>query len=72
MPDLKTLVMKANAAHQEVRNLIVMQLRPNQSPEKLANLRLLERSARAEARLRDMVLEHHKSQQPKSAGPPQA
>ena len=67
MPDLKTLERKAAGAHQEVRNLIVMQLRPNQSPEKLALLRLLERSARAEARLRDMALEHHKSQQPKPA-----
>jgi hypothetical protein len=67
MPDLKTLEREAKAVHQEVRNLIVMQMRPNQSPEKLANLRLLERSARAEARVRDAVLEYHKSQQPKPA-----
>jgi hypothetical protein len=57
MPDLETLEMKASAAHQEVRNLIVMQLRPGQSPEKLALLQLLEPSARAEARLRDAALE---------------
>ncbi len=38
-------------ARQRVANLMVMQMRPNQSPERLLLLSQLERSARAEVKL---------------------
>jgi hypothetical protein len=53
------LLFRHTGAKQEVRNLTVMQMRPNQTPEKLALLRSLERSTRAEARLRQAALDHH-------------
>jgi hypothetical protein len=52
MPDLPTLERKLRDVRQEVRNLQVMQMRPGQSAEKLALLRDLEMSARAETKSR--------------------
>ena len=49
---------KLKGVRQEVRNLQVLQMRPNQPPEKLALLRDLEMSARAEVKLRLKALEH--------------
>ena len=60
MPDSKELKTKLDDARQEVRNLTVMQMKPDQSPENLVLLRNLERSARAEAKLRQKALDHGK------------
>jgi hypothetical protein len=55
---------------QEVRNLQVLQMRPGQSAEKLALLAdHLERSARAEVKLRVKALAYAKSQVDKSSSP---
>jgi hypothetical protein len=62
MPDLPTLERKLKEVRQEVRNLQVMAMRPDQSTEKLELLRNLERSTRAEVKLRLKAVEHHKSQ----------
>ena len=62
MPDLPTLERKLKGVRQEVRNLQVLQMRPNQPPEKLALLRDLEMSARAEVKLRLKALEHARKQ----------
>ena len=61
-PDLPTLERKLKGVRQEVRNLQVMQMHPGQSPEKLKLLADLERSARAEVKLRVKALAHAKSQ----------
>jgi hypothetical protein len=61
-PDLQTLERKLKDTRQEVRNLQVMQMRPGQSAEKLALLADLERSARAEVKLRLKALAHAKAQ----------
>jgi len=45
----------------EVRNLTVMSMDPNQSPEQAALIKELERSARAEQRLRKKALDYAKS-----------
>jgi hypothetical protein len=47
---------------QEVKNLIVLQLRPGQSAERLKFLHDLERSARAETKLRVRALAHYRQQ----------
>ncbi len=60
--DLPTLERKLKGVRQEVRNLQVMQMRPNQSAEKLKLLADLERSARAETKLRVKALEYARSQ----------
>lgn len=62
MPDLKILQTKLADARQEVRNLTVMQMKPGYSAEKLELLRNLERSARAEVKLRVKALEWAQSQ----------
>jgi hypothetical protein len=46
----------------EVRNLTVMGMDPNQTTDQAALIKELERSARAEQRLRKMALEYPKSQ----------
>jgi hypothetical protein len=46
-------------ARQRVQNLIVAQLQPGLSPDKSALLNQLERSSRAEARLRHKALAHY-------------
>jgi hypothetical protein len=60
--DLPTLERKLKGVRQEVRNLQVMQMRPGQSAKKLKLLADLERSARAEAKLRLKALEYARSQ----------
>jgi hypothetical protein len=60
MPDLKTLEQELKNTRQEVRNLQVMQMRPEQSAEKLKLLADLERSARAEVKLRLKALAYVK------------
>jgi len=62
MPDSRTSQTKVADARQKVRNLTVMQMRPNQSPQQLALLRSLEQSARAEARLAQKAQQHEASQ----------
>jgi hypothetical protein len=58
-PDLAT----QENTRQEVRNLQVLQMRPGQSAEKLALLADLERSARAELKLRLKAIKYYLSQQ---------
>ena len=71
IPDLATHERLLKGVRQEVRNLQVMQMRPGQSAEKLAHLADLERSARAEAKLRIKALAYARSQvdQPSSPKP---
>jgi hypothetical protein len=64
MPDIETLERELRAVRQEVRNLQVLAMRPNQSAEKLELLRNLERSARAEVKLRLKALNHAKQTRP--------
>jgi hypothetical protein len=59
---LATLERKLKGVQQEVRNLRVMQMRPDQSAAKLAHLADLERSARAEVKLRLKGIAYTKSQ----------
>ena len=59
---LPTLERKLKGVRQEVRNLQVMQMRPNQSAKKLELLADLERSARAEVKLRLKALAYARSQ----------
>jgi len=58
IPDPPTFRQKLVDTRQEVRNLIVMGMRPNLTPEKAELIRNLERSARAEAKLRHRHLEY--------------
>ncbi len=60
-PDLATLERKLKGVRQEVRNLQVMQMRPDQSAEKLRLLADLEGSARAEVKLRLKAIAYQKS-----------
>jgi hypothetical protein len=62
MPDLPTLEQELKDTRQEVRNLQVMQMLPNQSAEKLKVLSDVERSARAEVKLRVKALEYARKQ----------
>lgn len=52
---------KLRGVRQEVRNLQVIAMRPDVPPEKLEFLRDLERSARAEVKLRIKALNYAKS-----------
>lgn len=72
MRDLAAERARLEQTRWEVRMLTVAGLRDNLSPEQRENYRSLEQSARAEARLRQAALDYYESQQPKSAGPPQA
>ena len=58
MPSLQDLQTNLADANQRVRNLTVLGLDPSLSPEKLAIFRNLERSARAEAVLRQKALDY--------------
>src|SRR5580704_8522117 len=71
-PNLPTQERKLKGVRQEVRNLQVMQMRPGQSAEKLALLSDLERSARAEVKLRVRALAYASGQQREAsqASPP--
>ena len=59
---LEKLEQELEDIRREVRNLTVMGMDPNQSPDQLELIRNLEISARAEMRLRTMALEHAKSE----------
>jgi hypothetical protein len=63
MPTLAELQSKLDSVRREVRNLTVMGLDPNQTPELAALIKELERSARAEMRLRTRALAHAKGRQ---------
>jgi hypothetical protein len=60
-PDMDTLQRALAGARQELHNLQVMLLRPGQSPERLAMLRKLELSCRAEVKLRLRAIEYRRS-----------
>jgi hypothetical protein len=62
IPDLPTLERKLKGVRQEVRNLVVMQMRPGRTSEQLKVLSDLERSARAEVKLRVKALEYARTQ----------
>jgi hypothetical protein len=61
-PDLATHERLLKGVRQEVRNLQVMKMRPGQSAEQLRHLADLERSARAEVKLRIKALAYAKNQ----------
>ena len=63
MPDIPELEIKLKDTRQEVRNLQVLQMRPGLSVEKLKILNELERSARAEVKLRLKALAFAKSRE---------
>ena len=69
MHDLKVLQAEMKDTQQEVRNLTIMGMRPNLSPHKKALFLQMERSARAELKLRHRALEHAKQQQQASSRP---
>jgi hypothetical protein len=50
-------------ARQEIRNLTIMGMKPGLTPEKKAFLDDLERSARAELKLRHKAIKYYPSQQ---------
>jgi hypothetical protein len=50
------------SVRQEIRNLVVMGLDPNQPPDQASLIRNLERSARAELRLRVLALRYAEEQ----------
>lgn len=56
MPNIDQLRQKLSDAKREVRNLTVMGLRPDLTPRKRGIIKQLERSARAEVRLRVKAL----------------
>ena len=58
---LAELQTKLDSVRREVRNLTVMGMDPNQTTEQAALIKELERSARAEQRLRKMALDYAKS-----------
>jgi type II secretory pathway component PulM len=60
-PTLAELQTKLDSVRREVRNLTVMGMEPNQTTEQAALVKELERSARAEQRLRKMALDYAKS-----------
>jgi hypothetical protein len=64
IPTLAELQTKLESVRREVRNLTIMAMDPNQTSEQAALVRQLERSARAETRLRSMALAHSKSKLP--------
>jgi hypothetical protein len=61
IPTLAELQTKLESVRREVRNLTVMGMDPNQTTEQTALIKELERSARAEQRLRKMALDYAKS-----------
>jgi hypothetical protein len=63
MPDLKTMQREMQNCRQEIRNLTIMGMKPGLTPEKKALLLDLERSARAELKLRHKAIEYYLSQQ---------
>ena len=63
MVDLKTLQQEMKDCRQEVRNLTILGMRPGLTPEKKAHLHLMERSARAELKLRQKAIDYFLSRQ---------
>jgi hypothetical protein len=61
-PTLAELQVDLDRVRREVRNLTVMGMDPSQTPEQAALIKQLERSARAEMRLRKMALEYAKGE----------
>ena len=61
--DEPTLIRKLADVRQEIRNLIIMQMRPGQPAAKVKFLHDMERSARAEEKLRVMALAHYRRQE---------
>jgi hypothetical protein len=59
-PTLAELQAKLDSVRREIRNLTVMGMDPSQPPDQAALIKQLERSARAEMRLRTMALEYAK------------
>ena len=62
MPTLAELQAKLDSVRREVRNLTVMGMDPSQTFGQAALIKELERSARAEMRLRTMALEYAKGE----------
>ena len=60
-PTLADLQTELESVRREVRNLTVMGMDPNQTAEQASLIKELERSARAEQRLRKMALDYAKS-----------
>jgi hypothetical protein len=58
---LAELQIELDSVRREVRNLTVMGMDPNQTAEQAALIKKLERSARAEQRLRKLALDYAKS-----------
>jgi hypothetical protein len=58
---LAELQTKLDSVRREVRNLTVMGMDPNQTTDQAALIKELERSARAEQRLRKTALDYAKS-----------
>jgi hypothetical protein len=58
---LAELQIELDSVRREVRNLTVMGMDPNQTAEQAALIKELERSARAEQRLRKLALDYAKS-----------
>jgi uncharacterized protein (DUF342 family) len=61
VPKLAELQTKLDSVRREVRNLTVMGMDPNQTTEQAALVKELERSARAEQRLRKIAVDYAKS-----------
>ena len=61
IPTLAELQNRLDSVRREVRNLTVMGMDPNQTTEQAALIKELERSARAEQRLRKMAVDYAKS-----------
>lgn len=59
-PTLADLQTRLDSVRREVRNLTVMGMDPNQTPDQATLIKQLERSARAETRLRSVALAHAK------------
>ena len=68
IPTLAELQTKLDSVRREVRNLTVMGMDPNQTTEQAALIKELERSARAEQRLRKMALDYAKSRKMSAIG----
>ena len=62
MPAIKELERNIECCRREIRNLVVMGLDPNQPPDQAALIKDLERSARAELRLRVLALRYAEEQ----------
>ena len=58
MPDLADMQKKLDDVRRAVRNLTVMAMRPNLTPENQAFIKDLEQSARAKLRLRSILLKY--------------